>query len=129
MHEVRVGVGSPCDHRTAWLLVLVSACFEMAWASGLPLTEGFSRPGPTVLVVAAMIASFIPLARAVRVLPIGSAYAVWTGLGATGTAIIGILWHGDLLSPGRIAGIMLVILGVIGLRFASDEPAIGETHS
>lgn len=87
----------------------------------MPATEGFSRPGPTALVVAAMIASFLPLARAVRVLPIGSAYAVWTGLGATGTAIIGVLWHGEIVSPGRIVGITLVILGVIGLRCVSGE--------
>ncbi|MAB71838.1 MAG: hypothetical protein CMJ54_04975 [Planctomycetaceae bacterium] len=120
--------GTPRDRRAAWLLVLVSACFEMAWASGLPVTEGFSRPGPTVMVVAAMIASFIPLARAVRVLPIGSAYAVWTGLGATGTAIIGMLWHGDLVSIGRIAGITLVIFGVIGLRFVGGEASAGETR-
>lgn len=122
-------VGSRPDHRGAWLLVLLSACFEVAWASGLPATEGFSRPGPTVVVVAAMIASFMPLARAVRVLPIGSAYAVWTGLGATGTAAIGILWHGDLVSPGRIVGIMLVILGVIGLRFAGVEATEGGSSS
>jgi len=121
--------GRPRDTRTAWILVLVSACFEMAWASGLPATEGFTRPGPTTIVVAAMVASFIPLARAVRVLPIGSAYAVWTGLGATGTAIIGMLWHGDLVSPGRILGIMLVILGVIGLRFAGDEASVGKAQS
>ena len=120
--------GTPRDRRAAWLLVLVSACFEMAWASGLPATEGFSRPGPTVMVVAAMIASFIPLARAVRVLPIGSAYAVWTGLGATGTAIIGMLWHGDLVSIGRIAGITLVIFGVIGLRFVGGEASAGEAR-
>jgi quaternary ammonium compound-resistance protein SugE len=118
--------GRPRDHRAAWLLVLVSACFEMAWASGLPATEGFSRPGPSALVVAAMVASFVPLARAVRVLPIGSAYAVWTGLGATGTAIIGMIWHGELVSTGRIVGIMLVILGVIGLRCVGGESSTSE---
>lgn len=118
--------GASRNHRTAWLLVLLSACFEMAWASGMPATEGFSRPGPTSLVVAAMIASFLPLARAVRVLPIGSAYAVWTGLGATGTAIIGVLWHGEIVSPGRIVGITLVILGVIGLRCVSGESSTSE---
>ncbi|MDA0296809.1 MAG: multidrug efflux SMR transporter [Planctomycetota bacterium] len=107
----------------AWILVLVSACFEVAWASGLPATHGFTRPGPTVIVIAAMVASFLPLAKAVRTLPIGSAYAVWTGLGATGTAILGMLWHGDVVSVPRIAGISLVILGVAGLRVFSSDGA------
>jgi quaternary ammonium compound-resistance protein SugE len=107
----------------AWVLVLVSACFEVAWASGLPATQGFTRPGPTVIVVAAMVASLLPLAKAVRTLPIGSAYAVWTGLGATGTAIIGMLWHGDVISAPRIVGISLVILGVAGLRVFSSDGA------
>ena len=108
--------GRPRDTRAAWILVLVSACFEMAWASGLPATEGFTRPGPTIIVVAAMVASFVPLARAVRVLPIGSAYAVWTGLGATGTAIIGMIWHGELVSTGRIVGIMLAVMTIVTLK-------------
>ena len=120
--------GNPRSLGTAWLLVLVAACFEIAWASGLPATEGFSRPGPTVLVVAAMVASFIPLARAVRVLAIGTAYAVWTGLGATGTAIVGMLWHEDLVSTGRIVGITLVVLGVVGLRLLGDEASAGEVR-
>ena len=120
-------VGRTRDTRTAWVLVLVSACFEMAWASGLPATEGFTRPGPTVIVVAAMVASFIPLARAVRVLPIGSAYAVWTGLGATGTAIIGMLWHGDPVSIPRLLGISLVILGAAGLQAFGETKPIKES--
>jgi len=114
----------------AWILVLVSACFEVAWASGLPATHGFTRLGPSIVVIAAMVASFLPLAKAVRTLPIGSAYAVWTGLGATGTATLGILWHGDVASVSRIVGITLVILGVAGLRvFSSDEtePAAAES--
>ena len=120
--------GNARDHRAAWFLVLVAACFEIAWASGLPVTEGFSRPVPTVLVVAAMVASFIPLARAVRVLAIGTAYAVWTVLGATGTAIVGMLWHEDLVSTGRIVGITLVVLGVVGLRLLGDEASAGEVR-
>ncbi len=107
----------------AWILVLISACFEVAWASGLPATNGFTRLGPTIIVVAAMMASFLPLAKAVRTLPIGSAYAVWTGLGATGTASLGMLWHGDPVSISRLLGISLVILGAAGLQ------ALGETKS
>ena len=108
--------GGPGVRARAWSLVLLAAVFEVAWAVGLPFTEGFTRPGPTVLVVAAMVASFIPLARAVRVLPIGPAYATWTGLGATGTAILAVFVHGEPLVAGRMLAIAMVVAGVVGLR-------------
>ena len=107
---------SPDDRSFAWTLVLVAAIFEIAWAVGLPFTEGFTRPVPSVLVVAAMIAAFLPLARATRTLPIGPAYAVWTGLGATGTAGFGLLVHEEPVTTMRLLGITLVIAGVVGLR-------------
>ena len=108
---------------------MISACFEVAWASGLPATHGFTRPGPTVIVIAAMLASFLPLAKAVRTLPIGSAYAVWTGLGATGTASLGMLWHGDPVSVLRILGISLVILGVAGLQAFGETKSVKESYA
>lgn len=106
----------------AWSLVLVAAGFEIAWAIGLPFTEGFTRPLPTVLVVVAMIAAFLPLARATRVLPIGPAYAVWTGLGASGAVILGWLVHGEALTGLKVAGVVLVVAGVAGLRMF-DAPS------
>jgi quaternary ammonium compound-resistance protein SugE len=112
---------SPDDRSLAWTLVLVAAIFEIVWAVGLPFTEGFTRPVPSVLVVAAMIAAFLPLARATRVLPIGPAYAVWTGLGATGTAGFGLLVHEEPVTTMRLLGIALVIAGVVGLR-VFDRP-------
>lgn len=105
--------------------MLVAAVFEIAWAVGLPFTEGFTRPWPTVLVVVAMIASFIPLAHAVRVLPIGPAYATWTGLGATGTAILAVIVHGEPLVAGRLIAIAMVVAGVVGLRLVDPAPDTG----
>ncbi len=105
----------------AWTLVLGAAAFEVAWAIGLPFTEGFTRPVPSVLVLAAMIAAFLPLARATRTLPIGPAYAVWTGLGATGTAVLGVFVHEEPMAAGRLVGIALVVAGVVGLRLF-DRP-------
>jgi len=114
----------PRDDRSfAWMLVFVAAIFEIAWAVGLPFTEGFTRPVPSVLVAAAMVAAFLPLARATCVLPIGPAYAVWTGLGATGTAVLGLVVHHEAVTAGRMLGIVLVIAGVVGLRlFDRPEP-------
>ena len=100
----------------AWSLVLVAAVFEIAWAVGLPFTEGFTRLGPTMFVVGAMAGSFVPLARAVRVLPIGPAYATWTGLGAAGTAILAVFIHGEPLEVGRMLAILMIVAGVVGLR-------------
>ena len=100
--------------------MLLAAGFEIAWAVGLPATQGFTRPLPTVLVIAAMIAAFVPLARATRVLPIGPAYAVWTGIGATGTVVLGWLVHGEAMDVVRVLAIVMVIGGVMGLRGTSD---------
>lgn len=105
------------------MLVLVAAVFEVAWAVGLPFTEGFTRPVPTILVVAAMIAAFLPLARAVRTLPIGPAYATWTGLGATGTAVMALVVHGESVDAWRLVAMAMVVAGVVGLRFGDTREA------
>ncbi len=89
---------------------------EITWAVALPFTEGFSRPGPTVVVIIAMILAFFPLSVAARHLPIGTLYAVWTGLGAVGTATISIFVHGDAVTPTRIFGLACIVMGVVGLR-------------
>ena len=107
--------------RQAWILVLLAVVFEIGWASSLPFTEGFSRPLWTAGVLVLMIAAFVPLASAIRSLPIGPAYAVWTGSGAAGTAVLGWLVHDEPVTALRIAGIALVIAGVVGLRLFQPE--------
>lgn len=102
---------------TAWWLVLVAVLLEIGWAVGLPMTDGFTRPIPTVLVVAAMIAVLLPLSVAARTLPIGSLYAVWTGLGAVGTAILAASIHGEPITATRVVGIAAVVTGVVALKW------------
>ena len=114
------GPAEPNSIRRAWCLILVAVVLEIGWATWLPFTEGFSRPGWSGLVLLMMIAAFVPLAKATRVLPIGPAYAVWTGSGAAGTAILGWLVHEEPVTTLRILGIALVVIGVVGLRL--QEP-------
>ena len=117
-------VGDPANRRTArraWSLVLLAVGFEIAWAISLPFTQGFTRPFWSIAVVCLMVAAFVPLASATRILPIGPAYAVWTGSGAAGTAVLGWLVHGEPITALRIAGIALVVAGVVGLRLFQPE--------
>lgn len=100
-----------------WTLLLVAAAFEIVWAAGLKTTEGFTRLWPSVGVGAAMVVSMALLALAARGLPIGTAYAVWTGIGAAGTALAGIILYGESASPSRLACIALIVTGVVGLKF------------
>src|SRR4051812_13444866 len=99
-----------------WVLLFIAAVLEIVWAVGLKSTDGFTRPWPGVGVGAAMVASMVLLALAARGLPIGTAYAVWTGIGAAGTAIAGILWFGESAAALRLVSIGLIIAGVIGLK-------------
>ena len=99
-----------------WTLLLIAAGLEIIWAAGLKSTEGFTRLWPSVGVSAAMIASLILLALAARGLPIGTAYAVWTGIGAAGTAVAGILLFNESAAPARLACLALIVSGVIGLK-------------
>jgi quaternary ammonium compound-resistance protein SugE len=103
----------------AWLLLIVAGIFEVGWAIGLKYTEGFSRPMPTVLTVASMIVSLGLLGLALRDLPVGTAYAVWTGVGAVGTAALGIALFGDPATVGRLACIGLIVAGIAGLKLVS----------
>ena len=100
----------------AWLLLLAAGLFEVAWALGLKTTEGFTRPWPTVFTLAAMAASVGLLGLAVRQLPISTAYAVWTGIGAVGTAILGVLWLGEAMTPLKAASLALITIGLVGLK-------------
>jgi len=101
-----------------WLVLFAAALLEIAWAIGLKYTQGFTRLWPSVWTLAAMVCSMLLLARAARTLPIGTAYAVWTGIGAAGTAILGVYLFNEPLSAIRLAGIGLVIGGVLLLRLA-----------
>lgn len=102
-----------------WIYVLIASVFEVSWAVGLKYTRGFSRPLPTVATVVAMLLSFWFLSLGVRSLPVGTAYAVWTGIGAAGTALLGMWLFGESREAVRIACIALIVAGVVGLRLTA----------
>lgn len=108
----------------AWLLLFVAGLFEIAWAIGLKYTDGFSRPWPSVLTVAAMIVSVICLALALKSIPVGTGYAVWTGIGAVGTAILGIVLFGESAAAARLACIALIVAGIVGLKLVSGDAGV-----
>ena len=101
----------------SWLILIVAAIFEIVWAVGLKSTHGFTKLWPSVGVIAAMSTSMWLLALAARGLPIGTAYAVWTGIGAVGTTIAGILWFNESASAMRLICIVLIIACITGLKF------------
>ena len=103
----------------AWLLLLVAGLFEVGWAIGLKYTEGFTRPWPTVGTVTAMVISLWLLGLAMKSLPVGTAYAVWVGVGAVGTAALGIVLFGEAANAGRIASLALIVAGIVGLKLSS----------
>jgi quaternary ammonium compound-resistance protein SugE len=103
----------------AWLLLVVAGLFEIAWAIGLKYTAGFTRPLPTVLTVAAMVISMGLLGITARQLPIGTAYAVWTGIGVFGTAVLGMYLFGESMAPLRLLCLAFILTGIIGLKLTS----------
>ena len=103
----------------AWIYLFLAGLFETGWAIGLKYTEGFSRLVPSLLTVAAMGVSFWLLSAALRTLPVGSAYAVWTGIGAVGTVILGILLFKEPVTVASMLSILLILAGVAGLRLTS----------
>jgi quaternary ammonium compound-resistance protein SugE len=103
----------------AWSYLLIAGLLEIGWAIGLKYSEGFSRLVPSALTVAAMIASFYFLGLALRTLPLGTAYAVWTGIGTVGTVALGILLFDEPLELLRMLCILLIVAGVVGLRLLS----------
>lgn len=105
----------------AWLLLLAAGLLEVVWAIGLKYTEGFSKPLPSVITVAAMIASFWLLALALKTIPVGTGYAVWTGIGAVGTAILGIVLFSEPATAARLACIALIVAGILGLKLVSGS--------
>ena len=103
----------------AWIILFVAGLLETGWAIGLKYTEGFSKLVPSVLTLAAMAASVVLLSLALRTLPVGTGYAVWTGIGAVGTAILGIVLFGEPATAARLACIGLIVAGIAGLKFVS----------
>jgi quaternary ammonium compound-resistance protein SugE len=103
----------------AWILLVAAGVLEIGWAIGLKYTEGFTRPGPTAATVAAMAVSLLLLGLAVRTLPVGTAYAVWTGIGTVGTVLLGILLLGESTEPLRVLFIALIVAGVVGLKLVT----------
>ena len=100
----------------AWVYLLIAGLLETGWAIGLKYTEGFTRLWPSVLTVAAMAVSFLFLSLALKTLPVGTGYAVWTGIGAVGTVILGIVLLGEPATLGRLACIGLIVAGIAGLK-------------
>lgn len=105
----------------SWFILIVAGLFEVAWAVGLKYTDGFSRLWPSVATVAAMVVSVVLLGVAMKELPVGTAYAVWTGVGAIGTAILGIYLFGDSASVARLACLAMIAGGIVGLKVVSGS--------
>ena len=103
----------------AWMLLVVAGLLEVGWAIGLKFTEGFTRPLPTVATLAAMVASVGLLGVAMKTLPVGTAYAVWVGVGAVGTAALGMVLFGEAATVGRLVSLALIVAGIVGLKLAS----------
>jgi quaternary ammonium compound-resistance protein SugE len=103
-----------------WLILFIAGLFEIGWAIGLKYTEGFTRPWPTVGTVASMIISVVLLGVAMRTLPVGTAYAVWTGIGAVGTVILGIVLFHEPATAARLACVVLIVAGIIGLKLTTS---------
>ena len=102
----------------AWVVLLVSAVMEAAWATALGESDGLTRPVPTVVFVVFSVLSLVGLGRAMRTIPTGTSYAVWTGIGAAGTFLVGIVFFGDASSLGRYLGVLLIISGVVVLKLS-----------
>ncbi len=105
----------------AWFYLFIAGLLEVGWAIGLKYTEGFSRLWPSVWTLFAMAASVVLIGLALRTLPVGTGYAVWVGIGAAGTAVLGIVLFGESREPLRLACLGLIIAGVIGLKLTSGE--------
>jgi quaternary ammonium compound-resistance protein SugE len=102
-----------------WLILVIAGLFEIAWAIGLKYTQGFTKLLPSVLTVSAMIVSIVLLALATKKLPLGTAYAVWTGIGAVGAVTFGIILFGESAQPLRLLCVALIVVGILGLKLTS----------
>ena len=105
----------------AWLILVIAGLMEMAWAVLLKQSQGLTRIVPTIGFFLTLLLSMFLLAQSLRTLPVGTAYAVWTGIGAAGTAIVGMIWLGESRDPLKIAALVLLLLGIIGLRLTTQQ--------
>lgn len=103
----------------AWILLLIAGLLEIVWASTMKLSDGFSRPLPAAITIVALIASFALLAAAMRELPLGTAYTIWTGIGAIGAFIVGIVFLGEAITPARLLAAALIVSGIGLMKLAS----------
>ncbi|ELP6744174.1 quaternary ammonium compound efflux SMR transporter SugE [Salmonella enterica] len=103
----------------SWSILLIAGLLEVVWAVGLKYTHGFSRLPPSIITITAMVISMALLSWAMKTLPVGTAYAIWTGIGAVGAAITGILLLGESASPARLLSLGLIVAGIIGLKLSA----------
>lgn len=106
----------------AWVVLFVAGLLEIGWTIGLKYTDGFTRPLPSVLTAAAIVASMVLLSLAARTLPIGTAYAVWVGIGAAGAAVLGMVLFGEPRNPGRLFFLALLVVSIVGLKLTTRVP-------
>lgn len=104
----------------AWVYLIAAGLFECVWAIGLKYTEGFSKPIPSLITITAMAISFALLSNAMRTIPIGTAYAIWTGIGAVGVALIGMFFLGESKEVLRLLCLLLIVCGIVGLKLVSS---------
>ncbi|KIG04616.1 quaternary ammonium compound efflux SMR transporter SugE [Caballeronia concitans] len=105
----------------SWILLFIAGVLEVAWAAGLKSSDGFTRLGPSIFTLVTAVGSFVLLALAMRQLPLGTAYAVWTGIGAVGAFVFGIVFMGEAVSAARIVSALLIIAGLTGLKLTSGH--------
>ena len=106
----------------AWIYLFIAGLFEIGWAVGLKYTEGFTKPVPTALTAVSLTASMALLGWSVRTLPLGTAYAIWTGIGAVGTVIAGIVLFKEPATAARLACVVLIVAGILGLKLVTPNP-------
>jgi len=104
----------------AWMLLVVAGLLEVGWAIGLKYTDGFTKLWSSIFTIAAMVISIVLLGVAMKSLPVGTSYAVWVGVGAVGTAILGIILFGEPATPGRLLSLGLIVAGIVGLKLANS---------
>jgi quaternary ammonium compound-resistance protein SugE len=105
----------------AWVVLFIAGLLEVGWAVGLRYTQGFTRLWPSVGAVGAMAASFLLLSHALKTIPVGTGYAIWTGIGAVGTVVIGMAFLGEPREVGRVVCVLLILAGIVGLKIVSPH--------
>jgi len=104
----------------AWIILFLAGLLEAGWAIGLKFTDGFTRPLPSLLTIIGIVVSMVMLSHAARTLPIGTAYAVWVGIGAAGAAVLGIFLLNESVNPGRLFFLGLLVVSIVGLKFTAQ---------